>query len=291
MDLTWIQTFLTAVEEKNLHRTAERLHLSQPTVTSQIQKLEQWWGVQLFERTGRGVQLTRAGQRFSLHAKSILKTYLTGMEDMAQWQQGYNASLRLAASPVLATTYLPRWVQGFTSLYPNVELSVQVVDSNQILPLVLSQEVDFGLSRTNVVHPFVQCKSLYPDPVVLVAPRDEYDFEGPLRGLTDLLENFPLFTHHHPEYWDKLLIDLRLDFPGIRTIQVSQGYVALEWVAEGLGISFFSASTVRKALLRGVVEQVPFSVFKLPTTYTYLVLPQNASPLVNQFLEAVRLPG
>ena len=91
-------------------------------------------------------------------------------------------------------------VQGVGRLLPSVELSVQVVDSEQILPAVLQQVADLGFSRLGVTHPQATCVKLYEDPVVLIAPRDEFDFEGPVRGVRDLLQQYPLFTHHHPEY-------------------------------------------------------------------------------------------
>ncbi len=283
MDIDWIQTFVTAAEEGNFHRAAERLHLAQPTVSLHMQKLESLWGVTLFDRVGRNVQLSRAGHRFLVHARRLLEDYVGSLEDMARWQQGYETTLRIFASPVVATTLLPRWIQGFGQMLPSVEFFIQVVDSEQILPAVLGQVADLGFSRLEVCHPHVSCVKLYEDPVVLIAPRDEFDFEGPVREVRDLLRQYPLFTHHHPEYWNELLIDLRTMIPAIRTIQVNQGYVALEWVTEKLGVSFFSLSTVRKSLQRGSVEQVPFSAFPLPTTSTYLVAPAHPTSPALQF--------
>lgn len=288
MDIDWIQTFVVAAEEGNFHRAAERLHVAQPTVSLHIQKLESIWGTVLFERVGRGVQLSRAGHRFLVHAKRLLLDYVSSLEDMARWQQGYETTLRIVTSPVVATTWLPRWIQGFGDWQPTVEFSVQVVDSEQIGPSVLRQEADLGFSRCSLAHPQVSCAKLYEDPVVLIAPRDEFDFDGPVRTISDLLRQYPLFTHHHPEYWGELLLNLRSMHPVIRTIQVNQGAVALEWVAEKLGVSFFSLSTVRKSLLRGSVEQIPFTTFPLPTTYTYLVMPVRPTSLALQFTKYIQ---
>lgn len=106
-----------------------------------------------------------------------------------------------------------------------------------------------------------------------------------MRRVQDLFQQYPLFTHHHPGYWDELLIRLRTMTSTIRTIQVSQGSVALEWVTEQLGVSFFSLSTVRKSLLRGSVERIPFTMFPLPSTSTYLVTPLHPTDPARQFAE------
>lgn len=287
MDIDWIQTFVVAAEEGNFHRAAVRLHLAQPTVTVHIQKLEALCGVVLFERIGRGVQLSQGGRRFLVHAKKLIEDYITSVEDMARWQQGYDTTLKICASPVVATTWLPRWIQGFGKVHRSVEFSIHVVDSDHILPTLL-QTAHLGFSRLHLSDASVTCDTLYEDPVVFIAPRDEFDFEGPVRSPSDLLQQYPLFTNHHPDYWDELLVRLRTTIPNFRTIQVNQGSVALEWVTERLGVSFFSLSTVQKALLRGSIEQIPFAHFPLPTTYTYLVQPIRSTDLAREFAAYVR---
>lgn len=174
-------------------------------------------------RSGKGY--LKAPEGHSAHFDIISQLIL---EDMTRWQQGYETTLRISASPVVATTWLPRWIQQFGRWHPSVGFTVQVVDSEQIFPAVLQQEADLGFSRLGPAHPQVNCVKLYEDPVVLNAPRDEFDLDGPARTVPDLLRQYPLFTHHHPGYWDELLTRLRTAIPEMRTIQVSQGYVALE---------------------------------------------------------------
>jgi len=288
MDIEWLKTFSVAAEERNFHRAAERLHLAQTTVTQHVQKLEALWGVTLFDRVGRGVHLSRAGLRFLDHTQRMLNDYVDSLEDMARWRQGHEQTLRLCVSSVVATTWLPQLIAQFARRQPAVELAVQVLDSDRILAALLNQEADLGFSRVGAVHPLVRCETLQSDPVVLIAPRDEFDFEGPLPTFPELLERYPLFTHHHPEYWDGLLVQLRAEFPALRTIAVNQGLVVQQWVAERLGVSFFPQSTVRKALLRGVVERIPFSLFVLPTAHTYLVVPREPIALAAEFVDYAR---
>ena len=282
--MVWLQTFVTAAEEGNFRRTAERLHLAQPTVTMHIQKLEALWGVELFDRVGRNVQLSRAGRRFLEHAQGILARYTESVEDMARWRQGYEETIAIAVSPLIATTFLPRWIRGFTYLHPEIEFSIQVTESRQILQNVLEQKSDIGLTRLDVTHPQICCEPLYDDPLVLVAPRDEHDFDGPPRRALDILDQYTLFTHNHPEYWRDLLVKLRNISPTLRTMQVSQVHVCLDWITEKMGASFLPISTVRRALLRGGVELIPFEDFKLPTAHTYLLSPKISDGAASKFI-------
>lgn len=283
MDIEWLRTFLVAAEEQNFRRTAERLHLAQPTVTQQIAKLEREWGVYLFERTGHHVVLSRAGRRFRDHAHTLLTTYHHSLEDMVRWREGREETLRIAVSPLIATTFLPRWIGDFERLHPNIEFSILVQESDDMLHALLERSADIGFSRRAVTHPDVRCEVLYDDPIVLVAPRDEHDFEGPPRGATDILAGATVFTHCHPEYWEGLLMQLQPHFGRLRTMRVTQVHVALQWITEQMGVSFLPYSTVQREILRGRIEEVPFLTFDLPTAHTYLLQPRQLPGIAHHF--------
>ncbi|WP_337956095.1 LysR family transcriptional regulator [Alicyclobacillus herbarius] len=207
-----------AAEEENFHRTADRLYLAQPTVTMQIQKLEQERGVRLFERRGRQVHLIAAGHRLLRRVRPLLAAYEESLEDLARWQQGYEERITLAVSPLVATTYLPLWIREFSRVHPEVELAVQVTESSETLPSMLEHESDVALSRLQVTHPQMECVPLYEDPIVFAVPPDEYNIDGPAAAPDDWLRDYTVLTHSHPEYWDDLLLALRRLYPAIRTV-------------------------------------------------------------------------
>ncbi|GLV14997.1 HTH-type transcriptional regulator CitR [Alicyclobacillus hesperidum] len=270
MFLEWVQTFTVAAKTGNFRETADRLHLAQPTVSQHISKLEKHLGVTLFERRGRNVHLNAAGRRFLPYAEQLIETSLQGKEDLARWQQGYQHTLTVAVSPLIATTFLPDCVHRFTKEHPDVEFSFQIIESRDILNHVLQGDCDFGLSRMYVQHPRVACDPLASDPVVLVAPAEPDDLESPPPDPAELLSRYPVLTHNHPEYWDELLWYLRTKYR-FRTMRVSQVHVTLHWIARRLGVSFLPFSTIRLELLRGTIQEVPVADVPLPMTHTYLV--------------------
>ncbi|MCL6452336.1 MAG: LysR family transcriptional regulator [Alicyclobacillus sp.] len=287
MDLNWLETFLVAAEEGNLRRAAERLHLAQPTVTQQIQKLEAACGCPLFDRVGRQLVLNAAGRRFQAHASDVWARYHEGLADLARLQQGYDVTLRLVCSPLIATTYLPRWVQAYQRERRNVEFAVEICESQQILERLLQGGADLAFSRLAATHPRLTRTPLYADPVVMVAPHARTDMDEPPRTAEEWLADEVVFTHCHPEYWDALVPALRRVNPALRTMKVSQVHVALHWIAEGMGVSFLPKSTIRRDVLRGTVEEVPLPAVPLPTAYTYLLLPIAASAAARSFAEHV----
>jgi LysR family transcriptional regulator, repressor for citA len=271
VELEWLQTFVIAAEEENFRKAADRLHLAQPTITLHIQKLEQAWGVSLFERTGRHVKLSAGGQHLLAIARRLLETYQASREEMARWQQGYEDTVTIAVSPLVASTILPTWIRRFTTTHPSIEFSIQVKESQTILEYLLQHECDLGLSRLAVHHPDVTSTQLYSDPIVMVAPSDVQDLEGPPPDPAELLSTYPVLTHNHPDYWDSLVVTLRKRYPQIRTMQVSQVHVALHWIMEKAGVSFLPASTVRRELMRGTISEIQVPDLMLPVAHTYLL--------------------
>jgi LysR family transcriptional regulator, repressor for citA len=284
MDMQWLQTFVTAAREGNFHRTAEKLHLAQPTVSLHVQKLEHALGSLLFDRIGKTIQLNAAGYRFLPHAEELLQKYTVGVEDIARLVQGYQETLSVAASPLVATTLLPRWIQGFQKLHPNVDYSIQVVESEPVIQRVLSRQADLGLGRIPFQHPQFVCDRLYDDPIVMVAPAQGSDHDAPLQSGHDWLSRSTLFTNNHPGYWEDLLPALRRLCPGLRSMRVSLVHVSLHWIQEGMGVSFLPLSTVRREFLRGRMEEVPFPYLPLPVAATYLIRHRaSLTPIAAEF--------
>lgn len=289
MELDWLQTFVVAAETANFHKAAEILHLAQPTVSLHIQKLEQQLGIALFDRKGRQVRVSAAGRRYLPHAKRVLDTIETSREDMLRWRQGYEETVKIAVSPLVATTFLPRWIQHYSMEYPATEFAILVRESANLLQAVLTGECDLGFSRLAVNHPELDCIALYSDPIVLIAPADGSDFESPPVSASELFAEYPVFTHNHPEYWDALTVSLRRLYPDVRTMRISQVHVTIHWIVEKMGVSFLPASTVRRELLRGTVVEVPFHDFALPVAATYLLIRSGVTPMaVRTFSEYVQ---
>lgn len=290
MELDWLQTFAVAAQTLNFHRTASILHVAQPTVSLHIHKLEQNLGLPLFERKGRNVVLSAAGRRYLSHAQAVLKALQDGRDDLLRWQAGYVETLRIGASPLVANTILPRWIQRYTATHPDTQFSILVKDSEEVVENVTFGEVDIGFSRMAVAHGALQCVQLYVDPIIFVGPTRGQDVDGAPRTPSELFAEYPVISRNHPEYWDELLVSLRKMYPDVRTMEISQVHVTLHWIIENMGVSFLPASTVRRELLRGNVAEVYFPDFTLPTTSTYLLLnPSGISPAVQSFADFVQV--
>ncbi|MFE8702877.1 LysR family transcriptional regulator [Cytobacillus sp. FJAT-54145] len=285
MELTWIQTFITAAELGNFRKTAEHLFISQPSVTVHIKQLEKELGILLFEREGRRIKLTEAGRRYLLHAKNLVDVYKDGMRDLQTFSQGYTSKLSIAISPLIADTVLPYVLKQYLKSHPEVEISVQIIESVDIEKAVLNETVDIGLSCLESFHSELESTLLYRDKVILVVPHDGRDFESayPLEE-EELLSSNYLLTHNHPAYWDGLCKTVSLFYPSTRMMKVSQIHITKRFIVEGLGVSYLPSSTVRRELLEGRLLEVEPQSFSLPEANTYAVLKYHHRKQI-EFLE------
>lgn len=272
MDIKLLRTFIMMAKELNFHRTAERLYLAQPTVSVHIRQLEEMVGYALFERTGRKVRLTAAGERFRLHADRILQAHDEALSDLARWKAGYDDRLDLLLAPLCAEHVLPPLWKQYTMMYPNVEVRIYTTLSPSVGPGIAAGRSHVGLARTASTHPDTESSILHEDPVLLVAPGtidpDQVDYR-------ELLLDHPLLTKNHPEYWEELLFQLHENRAPIRPMSVSQVTVTRKLIIEGLGVSFLPQSAVQEDLEKGNLVALPTPDLRLPTAYTYVITPRN----------------
>lgn len=286
MDVRILQTFVVAAATENFHQTAERLFLAQPTVTQHIRLLERELGMELFERVGRRVRLTPAGKRYLPHAKALLEQWHKGIEDLLAWRQGYQETLKIAVSPIVARSFLPPLVRRYTRTFPEVDLSVRIAESVEIGPLVQTGEADLGLSRMIPGEFHLSTWVIQYDPVVFVVPIEGEDIDAPLPDWEEELATKRLLVNNHPGYWDDLLLLLRQRGLPIRTMVVSQVDITKRFIEEGLGVSFLPRSAVSRELFENRLFELPTPGLSLPEAATYLVAPKGSvSPAAQRWID------
>ena len=273
MDLNVVKTFISAAEFSHFRKAAERLYISQPTVTVHIKQLEKELGVKLFEREGKKIKLTEAGRSYLKHAKRLIEIYEEGITALQSISQGYTKTLKMAISPLIADNVLPFVLKQFLETHPQVEISVEIIESDEIEKAVLEERVDIGLSCLPCFSPELEQTLLFTDKVILVAPHDGRDFESapPLEEEELLASNY-LLTHNHPAYWDELCYTIKQFYPKTRMMKVSQTHITKRFITEGLGISYLPASTVRRELLEGRLLEVETKSFPMPEAKTFALI-------------------
>jgi len=177
MDFRQLNYFVAVAQTLSFSKAAQRLHISQPPLSQQIKLLEQDLNVQLFDRTRRSVALTHAGRLFYREALAILERY-AGAKELCAWTlDGKVGKLRLAftASVPLFEDF-PRLIQGFTRLYPGIEIDLQHMSTGEQIIALNDNEIDIGFLRPalNFQPPrSIQTMALWHDELMLVTAGQE----------------------------------------------------------------------------------------------------------------------
>jgi DNA-binding transcriptional LysR family regulator len=166
--LVHIEGFLEVARQGSVSRAAERLFVTQPTLTARLHALEREMGDRLFVRTRHGMRLTEAGRAFRPYAERAVRALRDGRRAIEEVGSGTSGQLLLAAAPAVSTYILPAVLERFVTAHPRVEVAVRTGHSEDVLQMVLRDEAQVGLGRA-LRHPDVELKPFYEEELVLVA--------------------------------------------------------------------------------------------------------------------------
>ncbi len=169
VDLPQIEAFLAVATFGSFGKAAASLFLTQPSVSARVAALERALGQRLFERSRRGVRLTRAGTVFLPVAERILKTVAEGRQVLEAAQSRDGGLVVIAAALSISTYLLPDLIKAFRDDHPGARVSLRSGHSRDVLRMVLEEEAEIGLAR-GLKHPAVHSVRLGRDEILLVAP-------------------------------------------------------------------------------------------------------------------------
>ncbi len=173
-----LTVFRTVAEHLSFTQAAERLHLSQPAVTSHIKVIEEELAVRLFERSSGGIRLTLAGEKlfaFALEAQRMTEQALQSIGVLTGEHLG---RLRLGASTTIAQYVLPSLLARFVRLHSCVDLSVISANTADVVAEMLANRIDLGLIEGPPGASDVKVETFVPDEIVVIAGESHVFSDG-----------------------------------------------------------------------------------------------------------------
>ncbi len=157
MTLEQLRIFLAVAEHLHFTRAAEMLYITQPAVSAAIQSLEQEYGVKLFHRIGRHIEITEAGTLLQLEAQKILDhVTLTerGLRELNNLQRG---ELKLGSSLTIGNYWLPSKISEFKRQYPGISINCTLANTEEICVGTATGQFDLGLIEGDVKPALQSC--------------------------------------------------------------------------------------------------------------------------------------
>jgi LysR family transcriptional regulator, low CO2-responsive transcriptional regulator len=257
MNLTFrqLRVFTEVAQQGSMSRAAATLHLTPPAVSMHIKEIESQVGLPLFDREGRAVSLSTAGEYFLVHAKRLLANLRDAEHAMARFKRLENGLLTIGIVST-AQYFVPRLLARFHEEHVGVEVQLRVVGNRaQLVTLMEAGEVDLSVMGRPPKEVATRTEPFAAHPLVFVSAPDH-----PLARLghapVDALQDQPMLVREHASgtraAMEKFLAEHRIE-PRI-SMEMSSNETLKQAVMAGMGLSFLSLHTLGLELRSGLMQ-------------------------------------
>ncbi len=166
MTISQLKYLLAVAEYKNFTLAAEKSYVTQPTLSMQIQKLEEELGVKIFNRKKKPIEVTPIGQKIVEQAKLIVSES-NRIVDIVDQQKGFiGGDFKLGIIPTIIPTLLPYFLKTYLKKYPKVNLIIEELTTEEIIKKLINGHIDAGIAATPLENSNITEKVLYYEPFV-----------------------------------------------------------------------------------------------------------------------------
>lgn len=170
MTITQLNYVLAVAEHKNFTKAAQKVFVTQPTLSMQIQKLEEELEITIFDRTKKPIQLTEVGQKIVQQARNIVNES-DRIQDIVDQQKGFIGGIfRLGVIPTVMPTLLPMFIGNFLKKYPKVKLKIEELHTEAIIEKLKEGHLDAAIAATPLELEGIKENALYYEPFVAYIP-------------------------------------------------------------------------------------------------------------------------
>ncbi|RKE92251.1 LysR substrate-binding domain-containing protein [Ichthyenterobacterium magnum] len=186
MTITQLHYVLAIAEHKNFTKAAEKCFVTQPTLSTQIQKLEDELDILIFDRGKKPIELTDVGRKIVLQAKNIVNES-DRIQDIVDQQKGFiGGEFKIGIIPTIMPTLLPMFLKAFIKKYPKVKLKIEELTTEEIITRIADGHLDAAIAATPLESENIKERVLFYEPFVGYIPNDHRLHEKKKIEVSDL---------------------------------------------------------------------------------------------------------
>jgi DNA-binding transcriptional LysR family regulator len=260
MNFKKLEAFISVLEKRSFSEAAAALKSSQPAISLKIKSLEEELGIELLDRGRSGVHPTRAGILVYQTAKEIMGRWGQLEDDLLGFQDTLTGTLTIGASTIPGTYLIPGWIKKFRTLYPKVDVKIEINDSRKILNKLFDHQIDVGIVGLHQQSAKMITKAVASDSLVLIVPV-EHEISQSSHLDFNLLKKYDLVlreegsgTRKEMEEYLEINGSSLADFNS--SISIGSSEAVISAVEAGLGISFISKLAAVPAVKANRVKMI-----------------------------------
>jgi len=198
MTITQLKYVLAVAEQQNFTKAAQKTFVTQPTLSMQIQKLEEELGIQIFDRSKKPIELTSLGSKIVNQARNIVNE-ANRMQDVVDQEKGFiGGEFHLGIIPTVMPTLLPMFLKNFTNRFPKVQLKIEELTTDEIISKISDGHLDAAIAATPLGQDKIKERVLYYEPFVGYVPDNHRLVDKKILERTDLdLDDILLLEDGH----------------------------------------------------------------------------------------------
>lgn len=290
MELTQLKAFYEIARSGSFSKGAEKLCVTQPAISRQIEALENSVGISLFNRHSRGVYLTEAGRRLFEYVEKMLRLADEAERTLQEIQGLKSGELKIGACTAVGNYVLPAPLVTFLKLHPGIDASLELGSSDEILTRVLNRHFDLAFLAGNAAPPGLCVEPIRNDEILFLVNPDHplsknTGFEPRLlANEVFILRELGSATRKASE---KILSSIQVNPAKIVTLGDTEAVKRA--VMAGMGVTFLSKYTVELELQTGMLSAPDIPELKM-TRQLYCIFPKDVhlSPAALAFLSHLK---
>ena len=270
-----LEVLMALVEAGSFTRAAAKLSLSQPSLTKQIQNLEEAAGSRLVNRGVAGISLTPEGQIIYGYAKRIIRLREDAKERVVRHKAQESGHIYLAASTIPATYILPRLLSSLKNAHPDIRVHMQMHDSEETLQIILNDQAEMGFIGKEPINKKLVVQRLWKDSLVLAVPAGHPLSNRRAVKVEDLKE-IPFIIREKGSATRDIIEEClekqrRINLSRFNMIcEMGSSEAVKEAILAGLGVSILSIFAIKRELSQGLLTALNVSDCNMER-YFYLV--------------------
>ena len=272
IDSRQLRAFVILARTGSFTRAARELHLSQPAVSHSIKSLEEEVRCRLFDRVGKSVILTQAGEQFLSHAKKILEEMTAARERLGELGKWGHGRLRLGTTSTACQYILPAVLREFKESFPQCMIHIEPCDSPTALEMLHASRIDLALTLEPQTQAQLEFRPLFMDELqFLVSPLHPWAQTGRVERAEIKRQHFILYSRtsylagmiHEYFRQEEIVLPTSIELGNMEAIK--------ELVKLGLGVSILAPWVAQKELTEGSLQALPLGPRKLERTWGVLL--------------------